>query len=405
MKIRIVSLLTAALILGSLMGCMDQAPAAPRADIDQIVKGNTAFALDLYAKLRDQKGNLFLSPYSISTALAMTYGGARGQTAEEMAKTLHFLLDAGQLHPAFASLEAQLTASKSKGYQLDVANALWGQKGKSFLPDFLASTRQNYRAGFREVDFQATEAARQTINTWVENQTNDKIHELLKPGVITGDTELVLTNAIYFKGKWVDPFPKARTKEEDFQLGAGNKVKAPLMHQKKHYRYLDGKDFQALELPYVGDALAMVVLLPRKADGLPNFERVLTPDKLQGWLNGLNSEEVEVTLPKFRLTSEFRLDQTLASLGMARVFTGGEADFSGMDGKQDLFLSAVVHQAFVDVNEEGTEAAAATGAVMTRMALRLDLPVFRADHPFLFLIRDTHSGSILFLGRLTDPRS
>jgi serpin B len=377
----------------------------PPADTREAVQGNTQFALALYRQLHSEEGNLFFSPYSISTALAMTYAGARGDTAEEMAKAMEFSLGQERLHPAFAKLLADLNGpGEKRGYQLSVANALWGQKNFGFLPDFLNLTRDNYGAGLQEVDFiNATEDARKTINAWVEKETRDKIKDLLQPGVLTVDTRLVLTNAIYFKGFWGQQFKKKATQVDQFKTGTDRSVKAPLMHQTGDFKYLDGGDFQALELPYQGEHLSMVVLLPKKVDGLAALEEKLTATNLADWLRRLQKKEVHVTLPKFKVTKEFGLNDALKALGMRRAFVPGGADFTGMSGSgRRLFISAVVHKAFVDVNEEGTEAAAATGVVVTLTSARIT-PVFRADHPFVFLIRDNRSGSVLFLGRLTNP--
>ena len=391
----------AALPAATLTQGQEKAPADTRA----VVKGNTEFALALYHKLRTQDGNLFLSPYSISTALAMTYGGARGETAAEMAKPLVFTLDQDHLHPAFAALLAQLNeGGKNRGYQLSVANALWGQKNFGFLPDFLNLTRDRYGADLNEVDFVgATEAARKTINAWVEKETQDKIKDLLQPGVLSVDTRLVLTNAIYFKGFWAAKFKKEHTREEPFKTSADATVKAPLMHHTGDFPYLDGGDFQALELPYKGKDVSMVVLLPKKVGGLAALEAKLTEENLAGWLSKLRKQEVQVALPKFKMTKEFSLNDVLKAMGMRKAFVPGGADFTGMSGSgKRLFISAVVHKAFVDVNEEGTEAAAATAVVVTTTSARIT-PIFRADHPFVFLIRDNRSGSVLFLGRLTNP--
>jgi serpin B len=378
-------------------------PDVPAADKAAVARDNNGFAFDLYARLREHDGNLFFSPQSISTALAMTYAGARGQTAEEMASTMHFSLPQERLHPAFAALLHDLHADReSKGYQLHTANALWGQKGVPFLPEFLALVKDNYGAGLNEVDFRnATEKARQTINAWVEEQTNDKIKDLIAEGLLRPDTDLVLTNAIYFNGDWASPFKKERTHDAPFQVGADEKVTVPLMEQTARFGYLDADTFQALELPYAGGELSMAVLLPKKTDGLAALEQQLTEAKVRGWLAKLRPDEVRVALPRFKVESQFDLANTLGAMGMKQAFTA-DADFSGMDGRRDLFISAVVHKAYADVNEEGTEAAAATGVLMTRAAVRVN-PVFRADHPFVFLIRDTRSGSVLFLGRVVNP--
>jgi serpin B len=376
------------------------------ARLAKVVEGNNRFAFDLYGRLRDRPGNLFASPYSLSTALAMTYAGARGRTAEEMAATLHFSLPPADLHPAFAALDRQLHDGKGRRYKLAVANALWGQEGETFRPDFLRLLAENYGAGLRRVDFLSVEQARRTINSWVEEQTGGKIKDLLQPPLPGPDTSLVLTNAIYFKGDWASPFPKGATKDETFTVTEDKHVRVPMMHRTGRLGYLDGGDFQALELPYAGDDLAMVVLLPKKADGLAEFEDSLTAERLSAWLAKLRPHRVDVALPRFKVEARFELEKVLPEMGMPLAFTPS-ADFSGMNGKRDLFISAVIHKAFADVNEEGTEAAAATAVVITRAMAVAPEPavVFRTDHPFVFLIRHNRSGSLLFLGRVVDPRA
>lgn len=370
-----------------------------------VVKGNNQFAFDLYGRLREKEGNLFFAPNSISTALAMTYAGARGDTASEMAKALHFAQPPDELHPAFAALLKELNGEgKKRGYQLSVANALWGQKGEGFKDDFLKLTKDNYGAGFRQVDFaRATEAARQEINAWVEKRTRDKIKDLLKPGVLDPLTRLVLTNAVYFKGDWESPFKKDRTRDEAFDDGGGTKAKVPMMHQATKFKYHDAGSLQVLEMPYAGKELSMVVLLPKKVGGLADLEKSLTADKLADWLGKAREQQVIVSLPRFKTTSELSLNRPLEALGMKKAFQMPGADFSGMNGREDLYITAVVHKAFVDVNEEGTEAAASTGVVIGLRAVPAQRPEFRADHPFVFLVRDTRSGSVLFLGRLVNP--
>lgn len=373
--------------------------------VTEVVRGNNQFALDLYGRLRERPGNLFLSPHSISTALAMTYAGARGETAEQMAATLHFSLPQDRLHAEFAALDRQINGGAGgRPYQLSVANALWGQEGDRFLPEFTGLLEKNYGAGLRLVDFRSTEQARRLINTWVEEQTKDKIKHLLQPPYPTPDTSLILTNAIYFKGSWTTPFPKSGTRDEDFITGEARKVRIPTMHRVGRLGYLDGGDFAALELPYAGDRLAMVVLLPTAADGLPAFERAVTAEAIGRWLSRLTPRPVDVSLPRFKVEAGFELQDVLSAMGMPAAFGGG-ADFSGINGRRDLSISAVIHKAFADVNEAGTEAAAATAVAMTRSAVvRPEPPVrFRADHPFLFLIRDKTTGSILFLGRVSHP--
>jgi serpin B len=370
-----------------------------------VVEGANAFALDLYARLGTEGGNLFFSPYSISTALAMTYAGARGDTAAEMAKTLHFPADAEKLHASYTALLNQLNrGGKDRGYQLTVANALWGQKGHPFLNPFLTLVRDRYHAGLSELDFVGNaEEARQTINSWVEERTQEKIKDLLPKGSLDRMTRLVLTNAIYFKGDWASRFNKSATREGPFTTAAAETVKVPMMHHTSRFGYLDADTFQVLEMPYQGKDLAMVVLLPKKTDGLAAFEKTLTADNLKGWLGRLRETQVQVALPKFKMTQRFSLKKALSAMGMPLAF-GDQSDFSGMDGSRNLYLSEVYHQAFVDVNEEGTEAAAATGVVVKARAAQPRLPRFVADHPFVFLIRDVRSGSVLFMGRIVNPK-
>lgn len=374
-------------------------------DPPELVRGNTTFGFDLYGQLARKDGNLFFSPYSIPTALAMTYDGARGQTAAEMAKTLHFFPDTQHLNPAFARIIKEVNGSgKDRPFQLRVANALWGQKGFGFLPAFLEAVRTNYGAGLREVDFQkAAEEARQTINHWVEQQTNDKIKDILQPKDVGADSRLVLTNAIYFKAPWANPFPDHATKTEDFRVTADQKVKVPMMHQQERLKYLDDKAFQLLELPYKGGQQSMLVFLPKKDTGLAAVEKAMETTKLDGWLAKMKAETVAVALPRFKFTQRFELGKTLAEMGMPLAFAPNQADFSGMDGRRDLFIGIVIHQAFVDVNEKGTEAAAATAVGMRPASVPIKVVKFQADHPFLFAIRDRDTGSILFLGRVVNP--
>ena len=363
-----------------------------------------AFSMDVYAALRSRTGNLFLSPYSISTALAMTYAGARGTTADEMAKVLHYDVDQAKLHAAFGQLLE--TTKAGKGYELSVANALWGQKGFQYLKEYLALVADHYGAGLSELDFVSNaEGARKTINTWVEKKTRKKIKDLIQRGVLGPATRLVLTNAIYFKGKWSSQFKEQATRDAPFHLAGGNTADVPMMTQKAKCGYAETDDLQVLEMPYEGEELSMVVLLPKATDGLPAFEKTLTQAKLDAWLAALRPREVVVFLPKFKMTSQFELSETLGSMGMPLAFSPA-ADFSGMTGKRDLMISNVIHKAFVDVNEEGTEAAAATAVVVgLTSAAPTPVTIFRADHPFVFLIRDRRSDSILFIGRVANPKA
>ncbi len=386
-----------------------------QSDKADVVKGNNKFAMELYQKLQSRQGNLFLSPYSISTALAMTYAGARGETEKQMASTLCFPtvgfassekpMTNERFHREFGSIISRMNKAGKKGdYELVVANALWGQKGYEFLDEFLGLVRKNYDGELQQVDFIGqTEQARKTINGWVEDKTKDKIKELIKKGMLDMMTRLVLTNAIYFKGKWASEFKPERTSDTPFSLVGGKKVTVPMMNQKAEFGYKDTGAIQILEMPYVSEELSMVILLPKKIDGIKQLEKELTSEALAGWLGGIGEREVEVYFPKFKMTSEFELSRILVSMGMPAAFSN-EADFSGMAGDKDLAISAVIHKAYVDVNEEGTEAAAATAVVIRATGVREPL-IFRADHPFFFVIRDNVNGSILFMGRMTEPDS
>jgi serpin B len=373
--------------------------------LNALVEGNNAFAFDLYARLNQQKGNVVFSPYSISNALAMTYAGARGPTAEEMAKVLHFTLGQERLHPTFEGLVADLQKDdKGRPYHLHVANSLWGQKAYPFAGPFLQLTRKNYRAGLKEVDFaRAPEEGRQTINRWVEEQTRDKIKELLLPGDVNGLTRLILTNAIYFKAAWKTPFPRDQTRDGIFDVAPNTKPSVPMMrHPEGMFPYFSGDEFQWLELPYKGDRLSMVVLLPQKKGQLGALEKSLTAAAIQEGVNKLQVRVGEVTLPRFQAVLRIPLGEELKKMGMPLAFSRA-ADFSGIATGEHLSLAEVVHKAYIEVDEVGTEASAATAVVVggTRNVHPFS---FRADHPFLYLIRDTQTGSILFLGRVSDPR-
>lgn len=399
----IVSLLS---ILAAVAIAQPPSPSQPTSEQAALTEGNNAFSLDLYRQLRHEPGNLFFSPASISTAFGMAYAGANGTTASEMATALHFTLPPDKLHPAMGALLAGLNAPHTS-YELHIADALWAQQGEHFLSQFLSVTNTNYAAGLHTVDFMhAHDVARSTINHWVEEQTADKIKDLLSANAVPPSTRLVLTNAIYFKGNWQAQFDKAATQDEDFHLSSSASVKTPLMHRTGDYNFFDGGSFKALDIPYKDGELSMIVLLPNDVGGLDTLEQSLTPANLRDWSGKFQYvRKVILTLPRFTMTRTFELSDALAALGMKQAFEPGLADFSGMTGTRDLWIGTAVHKAFIDVNEEGTEAAAATGIGMRAMVARREPEptVFRADHPFLFFIRENRSGSILFMGRVTDP--
>jgi serpin B len=385
-------------------------PIASQADLAAVVDGDNAFAFDAYQQIKGDK-NVFFSPYSISLALAMTYAGASGDTAQQMASTLHYTLPQELLHPALNSLDIELSqrgqGAKGKdeqGFRLNIVNAIWGQKGYTFLQDFLDTLAENYGAGIRTLDFiNAPEPSRITINDWVSDQTEDRINDLIPPGAIDAMTRLVLTNAIYFNAAWQYPFEKDATIDGTFHLLNGSDVTVPMMHQTKSLTYAEGNDYQAVELPYDGRELSMVILLPQSGQ-FTAFEGSLDYGKVDVIINSLASRRVDLTMPKYEFTSQFSLNKTLSDMGMPVAFTA-DADFSGMDGKRDLFISAVIHKAFVSVDEAGTEAAAATAIIMRLTSAPMPEQTINVtlDRPFIFLIRDIQTGAILFLGHVTNP--
>jgi serpin B len=396
--------------------------AAVSPDEAAVVRGNTAFALGLYARLRTRPGNLIVSPFSVSSALAMTYAGSAGETAARMKRVLHFDLAPARLHPAFGSLTRRLLAGqrwqtrpqwRAGGWRLHLANALWPAKDLRLRPGFLAILRDNYGSTPTLQDFRNHAAqARQNINQWVARQTADKIKDLLSRDVVKPSTRLILTNAVYFKATWILRFNPRLTRPQPFFPAPGRKIQAPTMFRTGRFGYAQTPRLQVLEMPYTGRALSLVVILPRRVNGLADLEKSLTPSNLARWLGGLKSLKVEVYLPKFKNTARFSLKTTLSAMGLAVAFSDS-ADFSHMSrpgaGGERLKISEVIHQAFIDVNESGTEAAAATAVVMMGAGAALGPPpppppVFRADHPFLFMIRDLRSGTVLFLGRVIDPR-
>lgn len=386
----------------------DTKPAISESDVQTLVAGNNAFALDLYHSLRAEDGNLILSPYSISLALAMTYTGAGGETESQMADTLHFSLGQNS-HIAFNALDLGLSQrgkSKDKDQepmQLRIANAVWAEQTQTFLPDFLDTLARNYGAGVRLSDFiNNFEPARKEINKWVEDQTEDRIKDLLAEGTVTADTRMVLVNAIYFKADWLQQFEKESTGDGDFHLLDGMTVQVPTMHNEVYVPYAQGDVWQAIDLPYAGDTAAMTILLPA-AGNFESFDSNLDSATLDSILAAMQPASVNLALPKFSFTRDFGLADKLADLGMPDAFDPDLADFSGMTGERDLFISDVIHKAFVAVDEEGTEAAAATTVIMETASAHIADVTFNADRPFIFIIRDKVSGQILFIGRVVNP--
>ncbi len=404
-------------------------PKDPGSKGKDAAKAANAFAIDLYKAVRKPEGNLIFSPYSVSTALAMAYAGARGKTASQMAKSLHLNGEQAKVPQEFRTLnERILSAAKGGTVQINIANALWAEKSFPLRKEYLDSVRISFatpgwflrlpvvkqvtnvvwddsESFLRQADFRNDpEAARRTINNWVERQTRDKIKDLFSPGTISPDTRLVLANAIYFKGLWEHQFEKRLTRTRTFHCLDGKEVMVPTMLQAKSCGYAEEPGLQVLEMPYKGGDMSMVILLPSREKPFEEFELSFAPKTLGNWLGRLEKQLVEVYFPRYKVTSGFSLKTPLTGLGMTDAFSTN-ADFSAMTGKRYLFIGDVIHKAFVQVDEEGTEAAAATGVgILTGLAAKPPPPpIFRADHPFVFLIRHKPTNCILFLGRVTNP--
>jgi serpin B len=383
------------------------------ADLSDQVAGNTAFALDVYRHLaaHSQDGNLFYSPHSIEVALAMAWAGARGETERDMAQTLHFVLGQDRLHPVFNRLGLEL-ASRGDGasgadggaFKLNVVNSTWGQPGFTFLDGFLDVLALHYGAGIQLLDFAADpEKARGEINRWVEDQTEKRIQDLIPGGVLDTSTKLVLVSAIYFNAAWDEPFDQADTVEGPFRTLAGADATVPMMHMDHHLRYAAGDRYEAVELPYDGEDVSMLIIVP-DAGRMSWFEQRLKPALLAEVVANLQSAEVVLTMPRWEVNGgTVRLRGILTDLGMGRAFTDG-ADFSGMTGGRDLEIADVLHQAYVKVDEAGTEAAAATAVPMMPTAAAPGARhVVTLDRPFIYVIRDEPTGQVLFMGRVADP--
>ncbi len=401
-----VSAVTAAAVLFLFPYQPDQPPqanstGATEQGIQQVVNANNQFAFDLYSKLESEDSNIFYSPYSISSALAMTYEGAKGQTADEMKSVFHFP-ENNVLRPNFAAIYNKINR-RNKAYELRTGNALWVQNDYPFLEDYTNRVEKYYGGKAANVDFvNETEKSRQTINTFIEEQTNNKIKDLIPAGVLDSMTRLVLTNAIYFKGTWEWEFDKSDTRDQDFKITPTKVVKTPMMYMKPdkaRFNYADLEKLQILELPYKGEKISMLLLLP--TENLDSIKPILTAKKLEEWKSKMQETKLDaIYLPKFEFDTKYFMKNTLSAMGMPTAFAN--ADFSGMTGKKDLFISSVIHQAYIKVDEEGTEAAAATAVSMGATAV-MPRNVFRADHPFIFIIQEKETGNILFMGRVTNP--
>jgi len=420
---RLLFLMLAIVMIVGLIGCSQPAlaevlksdkdritsPVVNPSDMTELVDGNSEFAFDLYQALKKEDGNIFYSPYSISLALAMTYGGARGETAKQMADTLHYLLPQSDLHSAFNGLDIELQkrgeGAKSKdgeGFRLNVVNAIWGQKDYKFLSAYLDLLAENYGAGLRILDFKsAPEQSRMTVNKWVSDQTEDRIKDLIPEGSINPLTRLVLTNAIYFNAAWKLPFKPEATTNGPFHLINGDDVTVPMMKQTEYFGYAKSGNYLAVELPYDGGELSMVILM-NESGKFSDFEDALKLSAVKAIIDSLKYTRVALTMPKFEFESEFGLKETLIEMGMEEPFRDS-ADFSGMSKESDLHIDDVVHKAFVSVDEAGTEAAAATGVIVGTTSMPPEPVTVTLDRPFVFLIRDIKTGAILFIGRVMNP--
>jgi serpin B len=387
----------------------DTSPNVSSTDETTLVNGNSKFAWDLYQVIKAEDGNLFYSPYSISLALAMTYAGARGETAQQMADTLHYTLAQSVLHPAFNSLALELAkrgqgaqGKDEKGFRLNIVNAIWGQKDYKFISSFLDLLAENYGAGLRVLDFiKDPNASRETINQWVSDQTEGRIKDLIPEGVITPLTRLVLTNAVYFNAAWRTKFEESATQNGQFHLVNGTEVTVPMMRKTDSFGYIKSGNVVGVELPYDGNELSMVILT--NATGtFADFEKGLTFSKVNELIDGIRYSEVRLTMPKFEFESKFGLKETLQGMGMALPFQDN-ADFTGISTQSDLHIDDVIHKAFVSVDEAGTEAAAATAVIVGTTSMPVEQAVVTLDQPFVFLIRDIQTGAIIFIGRVMNP--
>ena len=385
------------LMLGSLFG----------QDLDsrEIIEANNRFAINLYSQYKSEEGNIFFSPFSISTAMAMVYEGAEGKTAKEIKSVFGFPKYDNSRRNQYSDLLSEIN-KKDKEYALKTANALWAEQDFHFLDEYLTTVEKYYEGKTTNLDFRnEPDSSRLIINNWVEEKTNNKIKDLLPEGSIHSLTRLVLTNAIYFKAKWLIQFDADKTRDKNFRVNPDKSIKVPMMQRtdrKSIFNYTQNEDLQILEMPYAGEDLSMLILLPLD-DDIEVLENSFTIEKLTEWKKSLRKRRVKIYIPKFKFETKYFMKNTLSNLGMPTAFTNS-ADFSGMTGKKDLIIDQVIHQAFIEVNEEGTEAAAATGVAMAlKTSLRPPTPIFKADHPFIFIIQQNETGNILFMGRVSNP--
>jgi serpin B len=412
-KIITISLILIVVLGIFLYACTRQNTPASDNDLtfnNNVVDANNHFASDLYSKYQSKEGNMFFSPYSISSALAMTYEGAKGQTAEEMRAVLHLPNNVEKIRSDFSSINDELNKA-DKTYSLSIANALWAQKDYPFVDDYFNIVDTYYGGKVTNLDFKTdTENSRITVNSWVEDKTNDKIKDLVPKGILTPDIRLILTNAIYFKANWSSQFDAENTRDGQFKLSSGINAPAKMMHQTNYFNYGETNDLQILEMDYLGNDLSMLIILP-KENNLNRVENILSKEKLSEWKGDMQTNKVVVTLPKFKFETKYFMAEDLKEMGMPTAFKYPDADFTGISPPTaespngELYIGEVIHQTFIEVAEYGTEAAAATAVIMKAgsAAPTQEPKIFTADHPFIFIIQQKDSGNILFMGRLSDP--
>ncbi|HNW68895.1 MAG TPA: serpin family protein [Bacteroidales bacterium] len=370
-----------------------------------ITENNNLFALDLYKKIGNNQANLFYSPYSISTALAMTYAGAKGKTENEMAMVMHFPANNAEFYTKYNDVLKNINAlNNGSTVNIYTVNSIWAQKDFKFRDEFMGILKNSFNSSVNLVDFiKETENSRIQINKWVETQTNEKIKELIKPGLIDYLTRMVLVNAIYFKADWQTTFDKQQTQKMDFRMDETNAVSCDFMFAEQEFKFYENEDgLKAIEIPYSSGKMSMLIILPKDNAGFSTLKKEINPDFYKKVNSALVSKKVKLYLPKFKIISEFELSDMLKQMGMPEAFSD-RADFSGMTGTKDLKISKVIHKAFVEVNETGTEAAAATAVVMRVKSMPVAPPEFRADHPFMFIIKENTDNSILFAGNIYNP--
>lgn len=375
-----------------------------KAQDSMIVSNNNKFAFELFNKTGVGERNCFISPFSISTAMAMTYAGAREQTEKQISTVFHFSSNSSAFHKEFYnSTELVRAAGSSDGLKLNFANAIWLDKSLKLEKKYKSVMKKSYKSGFTPVDFaSAPEAARTEINQWVAGKTENKIEKLLIEGDVDNGTALVLTNAIYFKGNWTNRFNEEKSQQGKFKVREGESVEVTYMNITEKFRFLEMKGMQVVELPYEGNRVSMYVILPDPNKNIDAFIGRLTPEAFEKGCDAMKETKISLQFPKFKYESRYELQSVLGEMGMPDAFGSG-ADFSGITGGRDLYISKVVHKAFIEVNEKGSEAAAATAVVMRKNA---EIPKqVVVDRPFVFLIRDNMTGAVLFLGKVVNPNT